>query len=315
MRVQSKRHARIARLLGINHFVLAVNKMDLVEFDRGVYDRIHADFAELLKGASLHAIPISALLGDNVITLSEQTPWFTGPSLLEYLETVEVDRSLAHQPFRFPVQLVLRPSHDFRGYAGQIESGSVKVGDTISAWPGGRKARVKQISSWDGDLDMAFAPMSVTLVLDDELDISRGDLIAMGEVNVATRFEAQIVWMDERPLDPSRVYVMKHMTRTTPAEVDKPLELNQIGSVVVSASRPVVFDPYADNRFTGCFILVDPATNFTSGAGMIGAPVREARHASSQSGAAQRLAQLARMARTDDEAIDAVRRALEEILQ
>jgi sulfate adenylyltransferase large subunit len=310
MRVQSKRHAKIARLLGINHFVLAVNKMDLVEFDRGVFDRIHADFAEILRGASLHAIPISALLGDNVITLSERTPWFEGPSLLEYLETVEVDRSLAEQPFRLPVQLVLRPSHEFRGYAGQIESGSIRVGDTISAWPGGRQARVKQISSWDGDLEMAFAPMSVTLVLDDELDISRGDLIAKGDVQVANRFEAQMVWMDERPLEPSRIYVMKHMTRNTAAEVDKPMELNQIGSVVVTASRPVVFDPYADNRFTGCFILVDPATNFTSGAGMIGMPVRDARAVSAQTGAAERLAQLARMARTDEEAV-----ALEEMLQ
>lgn len=315
MRVQSKRHARIARLLGINHFVLAVNKMDLVEFDRGVFDRIHADFADILQGANLHAIPPSALLGDNVITLSERTPWFTGPSLLEYLETVEVDRSLAEQAFRLPVQLVLRPSHTFRGYAGQIESGSVRVGDTISAWPGGRKARVKQISSWDGDLEMAFAPMSVTLVLDDELDISRGDLIAMGDVQIATRFEADMVWMDERPLDPSRIYVMKHMTRTTAAEVDKPMELNQIGSVVVTASRPVVFDPYTVNRFTGCFILVDPATNFTSGAGMMGMPVHEAREVSNRAGAAERLAQLARMARTDDEAVNAIRQALEEMLK
>jgi sulfate adenylyltransferase large subunit len=314
MRVQSKRHARIARMLGISNFVLAVNKMDLVDFDRGVFDRIHADFAELLRGTSLHAIPISALLGDNVIALSDRTPWFTGPSLLEYLETIEVDRSLVHKPFRMPVQLVLRPEHTFRGYAGQIESGVVRVGDTVTAWPGRKQARVKRIATWDGDLEKAFAPMSVTLVLDDEIDISRGDLIAIGDVNVANQFEAQMVWMDERPVAPGRVYVMKHMTRMTAAEIDRPLELNQIGPVVVHASRPLVFDSYAENRFSGSFIIIDPATNFTSGAGMIVAPVTRGDGERVQATAAERLAQLARAAGSDQEAIDAVRRALEEIL-
>jgi sulfate adenylyltransferase large subunit len=315
MRVQSKRHARIARLLGISKFVLAVNKMDLVDFDRGVFDRIHADFAEILRGADLHAIPISALLGDNVITRSDKTPWFDGQSLLDYLETVDADRSLVDRPFRFPVQLVLRPEHSFRGYAGEIESGSVRVGDTITAWPGGRQARVSRIVTWDGDLDMAFAPMSVTLALDHELDISRGDLLAVGDVHQATRVEAQMVWMDERPLDPARVYVLKHMTRSTAAEIDRPLELNQIGPVVVTASRPLVFDPYAENRFTGCFIIIDPATNFTSGAGMIDRAVREGGHATARSGVAERLAQIARSAGSDFEAIEAVRQALEEILK
>jgi len=314
MRVQSKRHARIARLLGISNFVLAVNKMDLVDFDRSVFDRIHADFAEVLRGASLHAIPVSALLGDNVITLSDRTPWFTGPSLLEYLENVDVDRSLVHRPFRMPVQLVLRPEHTFRGYAGQIESGIVRVGDTVTAWPAQRQARVKRIATWDGDLDMAFAPMSVTLVLDDEIDISRGDLIAVGEAEVSTQFEAEMVWMDERPLAPGRVYVMKHMTRMTAAELDRPLELNQIGPVVVTASKPVAFDPYVDNRFTGSFIVIDPATNFTSGAGMIVAPVRKTDGSKVQVTAAERLAQLARAAGSEAEAIEAVRQALEEIL-
>jgi sulfate adenylyltransferase large subunit len=315
MRVQSKRHARIARLLGINNFVLAVNKMDLVEFDRAVFDRIHADFAELLKGTNLHAIPLSALLGDNVITQSENTPYFKGESLLEYLENVEVDRSLVHKPFRMPVQLVSRPTHTFRGYAGQIEAGSIRVGDTVTAWPAGRQAKVKQIASWDGDLEIAFAPQSVTIVLDDEIDISRGDLLAVGDVNAATRFQAEVVWMDERPLDPARVYVMKHMTRSTAAEIDRPMELNQISSVVVTASRPVLFDTYAENRFTGCFIIIDPATNFTCGAGMMGLPVREhSGHAIARAGVAERLAQLARTAKTDQEAVDALRQALEEIL-
>ncbi len=314
MRVQSKRHARIARLLGISHFVLAVNKMDLVDFDRGVFERIRADFAELLRGTSLHAIPVSALLGDNVITRSDRTPWFEGQSLLEYLETVEVDRSLVDKPFRFPVQLVLRPGDAFRGYAGQIESGVIRVGDAITVWPSGRQARVRRIATWDGDLDVAFAPMSVTLVLDDEIDISRGDLLAAGDVHVGMQFEAQMVWMDERPLDPARVYVMKHMTRSTAAEVDRPLELNQIGSVVVTASRPVIFDPYAVNRFTGSFILIDPATNFTSGAGMIGLPVGGDGPVVASGTVAERLAQIARAATSEREAVDAVRQALEEIL-
>ena len=315
MRVQSKRHARIARLLGITKFVLAVNKMDLVDFDRAVFDRIHADFADVLRGVDLHAIPVSALLGDNVITLSERTPWFQGPSLLEYLETVDADRSLVDRPFRLPVQLVLRPGDSFRGYAGQIEAGSIRVGDMITAWPANRRARVSRIATWDGDLEMAFAPMSVTLVLDDELDISRGDLIAVGDVQQAARFEAQMVWMDERPLDPSRVYALKHMTRTTAAEIDRPLELNQIGSVVVTASKPLVFDPYVDNRFTGCFIVIDPATNFTSGAGMMGAPVQQNGHTLAGASAAERLAQIARAAGSDREAIEAVRNALEEMLK
>ena len=314
MRVQSKRHARIARMLGITKFVLAVNKMDLVDFDRGVFDRTHADFAELLRGVDLHAVPVSALLGDNVITRSERTPWFDGQSLLEYLETVEVDRSLVDRPFRLPVQLVLRPGDSFRGYAGQIESGSVRVGDALTVWPSGRQARVRRIATWDGDLEVAFAPMSVTIVLDDEIDISRGDLLAAGEVQMGTQFEAQMVWMDERPLDPARVYVMKHMTRTTAAEIDRPLELNQIGSVVVTTSRPVMFDAYADNRFTGCFIIVDPATNFTAGAGMMGLPVRDNRPGTALPGAAERLAQIARTASSDRDAVEAVRQALEEIL-
>jgi sulfate adenylyltransferase large subunit len=314
MRVQSKRHARIARLLGINHFVLAINKMDLVDFDRAVFDRIYADFSEILQGANLHAIPISALLGDNVITQSDRTPWFDGQSLLEHLENVEVDRSLVHKPFRLPVQLVLRPGDSFRGYAGQIESGAIKVGDTVTAWPANRQARVRRIASWDGDLDLAFAPMSVTLVLDDEIDISRGDLLAGGDVEMASRFEAQMVWMDERPLDPARVYVMKHLTRTTAAEIDRPLELNQIASVIVTASRPLMFDAYTENRFTGCFIIIDPATNFTSGAGMMGLPVREAAAIGANPSVAERLAQIARSARSDHEAAEAVRQALEEIL-
>jgi sulfate adenylyltransferase large subunit len=315
MRVQSKRHAHIARLLGISDFVLAVNKMDLVDFDRGVFERIRADFSVLLDGAKLHAIPISALHGDNVITTSRRTPWFEGPSLLDYLETVEVDRNLTARPFRFPVQLVVRPEHTFRGYAGRIEAGTVRVGDPLTVWPSGRQARVRRIASWDGDLDVACSPMSVTLVLDEELDVSRGDLLASGDVHVATRFDAQLVWMDERPLDPARIYVMKHLTRIAAAEVDRPMALNQLGAVVVTASRPLAFDSYADNRFTGSFILIDPATNFTSGAGMIGAPLADAAGPTVGAGIAERLARLARAAGSEVEAADAIRQALEEVLR
>ena len=315
VRTQSKRHARIARLLGITSFVLAINKMDLVDFDREVYEKILDDFSEFLTGASVHAIPMSALEGDNVITLSERTPYFDGPPLLEYLETVQVHRNLPAAPFRFPVQMVLRPDHEFRGYAGQIVSGSVRTGERITAWPSGRSARIKRIVTYDGDLAMAFAPMSVTLTLDDEIDISRGDVLTVEPAFVGQRFEAELVWMDERPLDPGRVYLLKHGTRTVTAEVNHALVLNQIGNVQISTARPIVFDRYAENRGTGSFILIDPATQFTCGAGMITDPLRGAVEAQ---GApltfAQRLAHIARHAASDEEAAEAVRKALEEML-
>jgi sulfate adenylyltransferase large subunit len=315
VRVQSKRHARIARLLGITNFVLAINKMDLVDFDRGVFDSICDDFDELLRGSTLHPIPLSALHGDNVIDVSDRTPWFEGPSLLEYLETVTVDRDVTSKPFRFPVQLVLRPTHDFRGFAGQIASGTIRRGDTVTILPSGRTTRVARISTWDGDLDVARAPMSVTLVLEDEIDVSRGDMLAIGDVQVGTRFEAEIVWMDERPLDPGRPYLVKHTTRTVSGEVDHGMVLNQIGTATVTTARPLIFDRYAENRATGSFILIDPATNFTAGAGMIVNVAREREGVSAHPSAAERIARLARGASTDAEATEIVRRALEEILR
>jgi sulfate adenylyltransferase large subunit len=315
VRVQSKRHARIARLLGISNFVLAINKMDLVGFDQGVFDSICDDFEELLRGARLHPIPLSALHGDNVITRSGRTPWFDGPSLLEYLETAQVDRDLTSKPLRFPVQLVLRPTHDFRGYAGQIASGTVRRGDTVTVWPSGMTTKVARISTWDGDLDVARAPMSVTLVLEHEIDVSRGDMLVTGPVHLGKHFEADIVWMDERPLDPSRVYLLKHTTRTVSAELDHGLVLNQIGTSTITTARPLIFDSYSEDRATGSFILIDPATNFTAGAGMIVRPVRERDVAVTRPSAAERLARLARAAATDAEATEAVRQALEEILK
>jgi sulfate adenylyltransferase large subunit len=318
VKAQSRRHARIARLLGISDFVLAVNKMDLVEFNRDVFDAICDEFEEILGGARCHAIPLSALHGDNVITSSDRTPWFEGSSLLEYLETVDVTRDLTSLPFRFPVQLVNRPNDAFRGYSGQIASGTVRVGDRIVTWPSGRSAQVKRLVTYDGDLDMAFAPMSVTIALDDEIDISRGDTLAHPETapHVGQRFEAEVVWMDERPLDPARVYLLKHTTRSVTAEVSHALLLNQIGTVTVSAARPLVFDPYEGNRATGSFILIDPATQFTAGAGMIVGAAHNGGPRGPQApvSAAERLALAARHAGSDAEAIEAVRKALEEIL-
>ena len=315
VRTQSKRHAKIARLLGINDFVLAINKMDLVNFDQEVYEKILDDFSEFLSGASVHAIPMSALEGDNVTTRSGRTPYFDGLPLLEFLETVQVHRNLPALPFRFPVQLVIRPNQDFRGFAGQIQSGMIRVGDKVTSWPSGNSAIVTRIVTFDGDLAMAFAPMSVTLTLDREIDTSRGDVFTIEPAFVGQKFEAEVVWMDERPLDPGRVYVLKQGTRTVTAEINHPLMLNQIGRVDVTTARPLVFDRYTDNRGTGSFILIDPATQFTCGAGMITEPVREAAAAvAAPMSAAERIARLARHAVSDDEAIDAVRKALEEML-
>ena len=315
VRPQSRRHAQIARLLGIRDYVLAVNKMDLVDFDRSVFDNIVDEFDQILAGSKLHPIPISALHGDNVIAHSDRTPWFDGQPLLEFLETVEVEQDASARPFRFPVQLVLRPTHEFRGYAGQILSGSVRRGDIVTTWPTGRSSRVRQIVTLDGELDVAHAGQSVTLTLEDEIDISRGDMITVGEVHVSQHFRADVVWMDERPLDPSRVYVLKHTTRTVTAELDRPLSLNHIGSVQVTTSRPVMIDSYVENRGTGSFIIVDPTTNFTAGAGMIAEVLREsAGGRGARPSAEARLARVARMAASDDEAVEAVRKVLEEIL-
>jgi sulfate adenylyltransferase large subunit len=314
VRVQSRRHAQIARLLGIGDYVLAVNKMDLVGFDRDVFENIVEEFDRILPNANLHPIPMSALHGDNVITKSDRTPWFDGQSLLDFLETVQVDRNASSKPFRFPVQLVLRPDHDFRGYAGQIVSGTVRPGDTVTVWPSGRTTRVKRLVTWDGDLEVARSPMSVTLTLEDEIDISRGDMIAIGETQIGQRIRADVVWMDQRPLDPSRVYLLKHTTRSVSAEVDHALMLNQIASVTIATARPIIFDRYTENRATGSFVLIDPATNFTAGAGMIAEAVRERTTTSARPTAAEKLARLARQARSDAEAIEAVRKALDDLL-
>jgi sulfate adenylyltransferase large subunit len=313
IREQTRRHARIARLLGISSFVLAVNKMDLVDYDERVFRAIATDLPDVSGDARVEAIPISALLGDNVIASSVRTPWYAGPALLPYLESAESSPYHAHGSFRFPVQLVVRPDAGFRGYAGQIASGAISVGDRVSVWPSGRATRVARIVTWDGDLDAAAAPMSVTIVVSDEVDISRGDILATERPHVSRRFTANVVWMDERPMTPHRPYVLKHGTRTVMAETGGSLELNQIAPVTVTTARPIVFEPYAQNRTIGGFIIIDPATNFTAGAGMI----VEALHdeaAPERRSAAERLARAARAASSDGAAIEAVHTMLEEML-
>ena len=287
---QSRRHTFIASLLGIRHFVIAVNKMDLVGYDRDVFARIRADFEQWHNrrgDVHVYFLPISALEGDNVVTRSRNMPWFEGPSLLEYLETVDIDRGSRNEPFRFPVQRVIRPDQNFRGYAGQIASGTVRPGDTVYALPSGHTTRVKTISTFDGDLDSAHAPMSVTLTLEDELDLSRGDMLAPAGLlpHVARRFEARLVWMNAVPLDRSRRYLLKHTAQLVPAEITalrfridvnsmaeeraETLEMNAIGLVEIETGKPLFFDAYERNRVTGSFILIDRDTNATVAAGMI----------------------------------------------
>ena len=287
---QSRRHAFIASLLGIPHLAVAINKMDLVEFSRDVYDSICAEFlsfAAQIDAGELAFIPISALLGDNVVTSSSRTPWYDGPPLLEYLETVPIDSDRNLSDMRFPVQTVIRPNLDFRGFAGQLASGVIRQGDEVTVLPSGRASRVKSIVTWDGDLAEAFAPMSVTVCLEDEIDISRGDMLvhAGNPPHIGRRFEATVVWMNQRPLAPNHPYLLKQTTQTGQARVREiryridvnslehqpvsELQLNEIGVISVEAQRPLFFDPYARNRSTGSFILIDPITNETVGAGMI----------------------------------------------
>jgi len=295
---QSRRHGFIASLLGIPNFVVAVNKMDAVDYSERVFRAIETEFREFVgrfafqqSAPQVYFLPISALEGDNVVRPSRNMPWFEGPALLEYLETVPVHHRTRSAPFRFPVQRVIRPDQDFRGYAGQVVSGTVRPGDGILALPSGRRSRVKSIETFDGQLEEAVAPMSVTLTLEDEVDISRGDMLASAQKppEAARQFDASVVWLNEQPLDLTRRYILKHTTQTLPAEVkavmhrvniktleheaaDR-LEMNGIGVLRIETSRPIYFDAYTQNRATGSLILIDPETNATVGAGMILAPV------------------------------------------
>jgi len=292
---QSRRHAYIASLLRVEYILVAVNKMDLIGYSEQAFRAIERDFSAVLNeiaadtGNPVEAIfvPVSALAGDNVVHTTNSMPWYTGPSLLELLESVPASRLTHAAPFRFPVQRVIRPSHSFRGFAGQIASGTVRPGDLITALPSGKSASIERIVTFDGDLDEAHAPLSVTLVLDRELDISRGDLIASAHAlpSVTRHITASLVWMDERPLAINRRYLLKHTSHTVPAfvasiahrtniatlvhESSDTLEMNAIGVVSVELLRPIALDLYAENRSTGAFILIDATSNKTVAAGMI----------------------------------------------
>ena len=274
---QSRRHASIAALLGIRHYVIAVNKMDLVLFDQGVFNTIFEQFKpflDSLKVVEPYFLPMSALLGDNVVERSVNMPWFVGAPLLEHLESIEVAKPV-DAAFRMAVQRAVRPDPDFRGYAGQITSGTIRPGDEVLAQPSGRRSRVKRIVTYDGDLEIAQAPLSVTLTLEDEIDISRGDMLSAGiEPQSARSIDATVVWFDGTPLDPSREYLLKHTTQTLRARVatDSELKMNDIGAVKITFAQPLFFDSYESNRTTGSFILIDRDTNATAGAGMITRP-------------------------------------------
>jgi sulfate adenylyltransferase large subunit len=268
LREQTRRHARIATLLGVGTLVLAVNKMDLVGFDRHVFEAIAADFAALAPGADVQAIPLSALLGDNIVEPSARMDWNDEPTLLRYLEQVPAGPARPATPFRFPVQTVVRLD-GYRGLAGQITFGSVRPGDIVTIFPSRQTAAVDRIVTWDGDLAEAHAPMSVSLVLDRHLDVARGDLVAIDPPVITRRFAADLVWMDEQPLQPESPYLLKHGARTVQATVDRTLALNDIGRVSVRTSEPLCIDGYANVRAGGAFILIDPDTYFTSAAGMV----------------------------------------------
>jgi bifunctional enzyme CysN/CysC len=287
---QSKRHGFIAALLGVPHLVVAINKMDMVGYDQEVFERIREEYLEFTSRLGLGEvsfIPISALMGDNVVSHSQNMPWYPGVPLLTYLENVSIagDRNLID--FRFPVQRVVRPNQDFRGYSGQIASGVVRPGDELVTLGSGQRSRVTRIVTYNGDLDYAYAPLSVTLCLADDIDISRGDMLAHpNNVPRAERaLDAMIIWMAEKPLEVGRSFVVKHTSNVVKASVAQlfyrvdpntlhrenatQLGMNDIGRVRLTLFRPLYLDQYDRNRTTGSFILIDPLTNVTVGAGMV----------------------------------------------
>ena len=287
---QSRRHAYIATLLGVQHIIAAVNKMDLVDYSREVFDRIADEFRLLtdqLGVQSVYAVPVSALEGDNVVKRSSRMPWFEGPALLEYLEKLPVTNLSSHGPLRFPIQYVVRPDRTFRGFAGQIASGELRPGMNIVALPSGLKTRVKSIVSFDGDVAQAGPGTAVNITLEDEIDLSRGDLVTTADrlPSVEKDFRAMVVWMHADRLDFHKDYLLKHTTRTVKARVKHVrhrvdvntlengpaarLEMNDIAAVDIRTALPLYFDPYRTNRVMGSFILIDPITNATVAAGII----------------------------------------------
>jgi len=292
--VQTRRHSYLASLVGIPHIVLAVNKMDMVDYSEARFNEICTEYLAFAAQLGLHnvtCVPLSALVGDMIVERGESLNWYSGPTLMELLENVEIDHDVNTTDFRFPVQWVCRPQagdyHDFRGFMGRIEAGSVSVGDEVTVLPSGKTSTVKEIVTFDGRLQTAYAPQSITLRLDDEIDISRGDMFVKADYlpMVAKEFEAMLCWLSETPLDKSRKYLVKHTTRTakcvfasvdyrvdvnTLAQHAEPvINMNDIAHVKLKVQQPLVFDHYSRNRASGSFIVIDEATNNTVAAGMI----------------------------------------------
>lgn len=296
---QTRRHTFLVSLLGIKHVVLAVNKMDLVDFSEQRFNEIVADYKQFIAPLGVPdvtCIPLSALDGDNVVEKSARTPWYEGNSLLEFLERVPIDRDHNFEDFRFPVQYVLRPHLNFRGFCGKVASGIVRKGDEVMALPSGKKSHIKSIVTYDGELEYAFPPQSVTLTLEDEIDVSRGEMLVHPDnlPVIGRNFEAMLVWMDEEPMDMSKQFFIKQTTNLSRSHIDSikykvdvntmeqlslengkltkeelPMQLNQIARVVLTTAKELFFDPYKKNKSCGSFILIDPISNNTSAVGMI----------------------------------------------
>lgn len=291
---QSRRHAYLASLVGIPHLVVAVNKMDLVDYSQEVFKRIYTEFAAFLQGLgfrSIEFIPMSALLGDMVVERGNDLDWYSGKPLLDYLESINIEHDINALDFRFPVQWVCRPQteemRDFRGYTGRIESGTIRVGDAVTVLPSGLTSRIREILLYNDSFETAFAPQSVTLTIEDHLDISRGDMLVNGGglPRITREFDAMLCWLSEQAFDPGRKYIVKHTTRTVkgliaridyrvdintmqqgPADI---LSMNDIARIGIKVQQPLVIDAYTQNRGTGCFILIDEVSNNTVAAGMI----------------------------------------------
>ena len=293
---QTRRHTFLVSLLGIKHIVLAVNKMDLVDYSEEVFNKIKNEYLHLTAQLGIEDVtcfPLSAKVGDNVVEKSDKTPWFDGTSLLQYLETVPIDRDRNMNDFRFPVQYVLRPNLDFRGFSGKVASGIIRKGDTVMALPSKKTSRVKSIVTYEGELDYAFCPQCVTITLEDEIDISRGEMLVKPDnlPFIGRNIQTKLVWMDEEPMNLNKQFFLKIGTNTTRATINavdyridintmeqlegKDFCLNEIGQVQITTAKTLFFDDYKQNRATGAFILIDPITNNTCAVGMIEKPINE----------------------------------------
>jgi sulfate adenylyltransferase subunit 1 len=290
VKTQTRRHSFLVSLLGIKHVIVAVNKMDLKDYSETVYEEIKADYLEFSKQLDIpdiQFIPLSALDGDNVVNASENTPWYKGETLMTMLENVEINDDINADDFRFPVQYVNRPNLNFRGFAGTVVSGQIKPGDSITALPSGKQSKVKALVNFEGELDLVYAPLTTTITLEDEIDISRGDMIVKSD-NLplhSNTYRTNLVWMDEEPMMPNKQYGFKFATKFVPGSVTEVeyqidvnsmehkdsvrLALNEIGVGKIKLTQPVACDPYTKNRITGAFIIIDRVTNGTVGAGMV----------------------------------------------